>query len=279
MGIVKIPSMYMVKLLYKYMGMRSPYPIIRKTLTTEQEVERHLALLRGLFPQVQALFEQLKGQNEEMRVAIEYVRSLKPEKGAKGDPGEVLAGPTIAEIVNAVKPHIPVPVKGEPGPSATVDIAKIVKEVQRNVKIPKEINVQEVKLEILDELTKGTKRINVKHIEGLAEGLEQTLGPIRSLAAGFRGGGDIVIAGSGVTINSVNGKKVISATGATILSEIPVGAVNASNTSYTVAHTPLFIIVDGMFRVSGQGYTYAAGTITVDPLEAPAQFIRSYYAA
>lgn len=96
----------------------------------------------------------------------------------------------------------------------------------------------------------------------------------------LHGGGPTLVAGSGVTITAnANGTTTIAATGASIASEIPVGAVNGVNTTYTVAHTPLFIIADSNFRISGQGYTYVAPTITMDPLIPPVQFIISYYAA
>jgi hypothetical protein len=57
----------------------------------------------------------------------------------------------------------------------------------------------------------------------------------------------------------------------------PVGTVDGSNTTFTVTHTPVAVIVDGMYRVAGFGYTYSAGTITVDPLAPPVQFIRYLY--
>lgn len=65
--------------------------------------------------------------------------------------------------------------------------------------------------------------------------------------------------------------------GFTLTEETPVGTVDASNNVFTVSNTPLYIIVDGSTRVAGQGYTYASGTITVDPLAPPVQWIRSYY--
>jgi hypothetical protein len=94
-----------------------------------------------------------------------------------------------------------------------------------------------------------------------------------------------LIAGSGVTITASANQTTkytditFSAAGATIASEIPVGAVDGVNTVYTVAHEPLFVMSDGMFRVNGYGYTYAAGTITMDALIPPVQYIISYYSA
>ena len=68
---------------------------------------------------------------------------------------------------------------------------------------------------------------------------------------------------------------LVSSSGPT--EETPVGTVNGSNVTFTVSNTPKFVIIDGMFRVSGQGYTYSGGIITVDSLIPPVQFIRSFY--
>lgn len=67
--------------------------------------------------------------------------------------------------------------------------------------------------------------------------------------------------------------------GTTLTAEVPVGTVNGSNTSFTVSHTPLFIIIDGMFKIVGQGYTFSNPTITTDALNPPVNFIESYYNA
>lgn len=67
--------------------------------------------------------------------------------------------------------------------------------------------------------------------------------------------------------------------GASLTAETPVGTVNGVNTTFTVSHTPVFVMVDGLLRVSGYGYTYAAPTITTDPLAPPAQNITSFYNA
>lgn len=70
-----------------------------------------------------------------------------------------------------------------------------------------------------------------------------------------------------------------SGSGSTLASETPIGTVDGSNVTYTVSHTPLFVIIDGMFRISGNGYTYSAPTITVDSSAPPVFFIQSFYNA
>lgn len=59
--------------------------------------------------------------------------------------------------------------------------------------------------------------------------------------------------------------------------ETPTGAVNGSNTVYTVSNAPKFVVVDSSTYFETLHYTYSAGTITMNALLAPTQFIRSIY--
>lgn len=191
--------------------------------------------------------------------------------------------------------------KGEKGEDAKVDYEKLVQDVLTRVPKPKDgttpikgvdyfdgtpgkpgakgkdavLDPDEV-FNTLFHPEKG-KKLSLKHIDGL----DQTIEIMKNhISRGYQyGAGDTVEAGSGISIVVVDGKKQISATSTGISSETPTGAVNGSNTSYTVANEPLFVIIDGMFRISGQGYTYAALTISVDPLAPPVQYIKSYYSA
>lgn len=70
-----------------------------------------------------------------------------------------------------------------------------------------------------------------------------------------------------------------SGSGTTLTAENPVGTVDGSNNVFTVSHTPLYIVIDGLSRTGGYGYTFAFPTITVDPLAPPVQRIISYYNA
>ncbi len=88
-------------------------------------------------------------------------------------------------------------------------------------------------------------------------------------------GGDKVKAGSGITITlDTLGRKVISAAGSAGITFVtPTGTVNGSNAAFTVASTPTFVVADGIMYFSGAGYSYLAGTITMDV--APSQYIRA----
>ena len=59
--------------------------------------------------------------------------------------------------------------------------------------------------------------------------------------------------------------------------ETPTGTVDGSNATFTVANTPLYIIVDGVSKFATLHYTYLAGTITIIDGAPPALFIRSLY--
>lgn len=71
----------------------------------------------------------------------------------------------------------------------------------------------------------------------------------------------------------------------TLTQETPTGTVDGSNNVFTVLNTPVFVVVDGQTRplvasindINGNGFTYSAGTLTVNSLVPPVSFIRSYY--
>lgn len=174
-----------------------------------------------------------------------------------------------SRIVTAVLERIPAPNNGKDGidgedgtdgQDAVVDYGKVVRLALKEIKNAKGTSTSEPELD--------------KVLSEWAEKIYK-----RARAAALRGGGDIVVAGSGISIAHSNGRKTISATGSGILSETPVGTVDGSNLIFTVSHPPLFVIADSSFRVDGQGYSYAVLTITMDALVPPTQFIRSYYAS
>lgn len=94
------------------------------------------------------------------------------------------------------------------------------------------------------------------------------------------------IAGSGITILAVNdnAKKRVNVTitssgGGGVSYEEPVGAVNDSNTTFTVSNTPVYIIVNGAQYLVGTGLftSYSAPTITLSSAVGTGGFIRSAY--
>lgn len=81
-------------------------------------------------------------------------------------------------------------------------------------------------------------------------------------------------------IDSITGRLYVDATGGSgggVNVEEPVGVVDGSNGTFTVSNTPKYIVTDGTTRFEGAGYSYSAGTITVDALVVPWAYIRSIY--
>lgn len=101
------------------------------------------------------------------------------------------------------------------------------------------------------ERLKGQDRLDAKAIKNIPLG-------------GGGGGGSSVVVG-----------------GFTLTAETPTGTVNDSNTSFTVSHEPLYIVVNGAQYTVGDGiYTsYAAGTITLSSAVGVGGFIKSFYNA
>lgn len=67
--------------------------------------------------------------------------------------------------------------------------------------------------------------------------------------------------------------------GSTLQFETPIGAVDDSNVTFTVVHTPLFIIVNGGAYTAGTGVftSYVAPTITLSSPVGVGGFILSAY--
>lgn len=87
------------------------------------------------------------------------------------------------------------------------------------------------------------------------------------------------LAGLTITLNNPvgTGGFIRSAFGTGITVENPTGTVDDSNVSFTVSNEPKYIVVNGAQYFSGAGYTYLAGTITLDNPVGTGGFIRSVY--
>lgn len=204
-----------------------------------------------------------------------------PGKNADKVDEEALA----QRVLSMVK--VPIPKDGVTPVIDTLEIAKAaakfvkvkVPEIKMpEVKIP-EINHADVADRVLELIHTGKKKLSTKHIGDFTDGMEQTLRPIRSLMAGFRGGGDVVTAGSNITITTdTNGKKVI--TGSAGAGFTPLSATETPNGAITVftfaaaSAQPSFIISDGIWmEATGQdgtvNWTWSVGlkqsTMTIPP--------------
>jgi hypothetical protein len=148
----------------------------------------------------------------------------------------------------------------------------------------------------LEEL-EGDDRLSVTAIKGMDE-YDKKLAEA-SAQRGVPGSSGVALTVGGVYIGEVRDMimtgtavaKSVDAHGRVILTftggsgsgstqvETPTGDVDGVNTSYTVANTPLYIIVDGISKFETLHYTYGAGTITVTDGAIPTQYIRSVFSA
>lgn len=192
-------------------------------------------------------------------------RGIQGVQGIRGEKGESIQGPQGGTGE-----------QGSPGrDGVTPNIETIASSVIGRIKTPRDgrdaVIDEDAFIEKVSATIKNKKKLRPEDLEGW----EQTIAPIRSLAAGFRGGGDTVSAGSGISISTVNGVKTITATGSGVTYETPTGTVNGSNTSFTVTATPLFVIVDGVTYFENNGYTLVGLAITTSV--PPTGFIRSAF--
>lgn len=78
---------------------------------------------------------------------------------------------------------------------------------------------------------------------------------------------------------------VVGGTGGGIAQETPTGTVDGSNTTFAVAHQPVFVLADGISHpisasvndFGGNAVTYSAGIITFNAVSAPVQYVVSFY--
>lgn len=228
---------------------------------------------------------------KQLEKIVEQINLIK-----QGPPGEPGAGIDFGQMRDVVLKAMPLP------EITTHHIAAIATIVAAHVKIPEPLAPQilpEHIATIVDEVVKkipkipgkrgkagrpGTtstaeqvlnllkeKKLRPEHVEGL----EQTLSAIKNANSGFRGGGDTVVAGTGVTItNTVNGNKQISvaSSGSSTAQEKLTPTQSGSNVTLNLSLlTHTFVAILGVYK-NGQlldqndaqfGWSRATNTITV----------------
>lgn len=188
----------------------------------------------------------------------------KGERGEKGKDGDTVVGPRGPKGDpgkngdSIVGPQGP---EGKPGKISEREKKELVRILKDSIKIPDFQAIPTID-DILVQLKK--KKLSSSDIFDLNEKFETLRREIRSVSK-MRGGGDTVIAGNNVSIAvDSNGNKVISSTGTGGGSWLtPIGTVDGSNNTFTVASEPTMVMVDGMGRIAGLDYTYAGLTIVL----------------
>ncbi len=163
----------------------------------------------------------------------------------------------------------------------TEDKKELTTEVVKKLKklVPKEKTAKETVDEINSLPTDNEKyQIDASHIKNLpaSKGVRGVPRLLRSMT------GDVLIDeeptnGQVLRWNTSLQKwtpgTVSSGGGASV--EEPTGTIDGSNVTFTVSNDPLYVVADGLMYFSGAGYSYGAGTITMD--SPPFSFIRSFY--
>lgn len=226
-------------------------------------------------------FRELIDLAEEMRALRSDLESaITNAKAAyKGDPGKDAPPVDEAALLTRLLHRVRQPKDGADGKS--IDERKLLKKVVREIALyhlPKdgapgrdaEID-HEVLAEQVTQNLISKKKLKPEHIDGLQKTLKSFHRSVQKGTALLRGGGDIVVAGTGIAVvRNADGKRVISATGGAYYT--PTGAVNASNRTFGVTAQPTSVIADGILYFEGAGYAYAALVITMDV--GPSQYIR-----
>ena len=137
---------------------------------------------------------------------------------------------------------------------------------------------------------KGNDRIDISHIRN-GEQLSRISQRIDMNDQRWRGGGVEVFDSIGNKVSSGSGLQFVGATvtntdgrtttvtitggGSGVTVVTPTGTVNGSNTVFTVATQPKWVIVDSSIYFETLHYTYSGVTLTMDALIAPTEFIRA----
>lgn len=191
------------------------------------------------------------------------------KQGKPGEPGKPAAEVDLNEVARRAAALVPKPKDGD---TPVVDLKKIAKSAAKYVKVPEAPAVEAVDPDtvlqkVVEMLKSGDVKLHVKNLEGF----EQTIAPIRNLAAkngGIRGGGDTVAAGTNVTITTNgSGQKVINALGANLAVITVTGTVDDSNKTFSAATQPTLLNINGAFYLKTGGaytWTYAGTTITLN---------------
>lgn len=201
--------------------------------------------------------ERLRAYKDSQNPAFGILARIEMLKGDKGDIGPM--GPAGKDGKNGLDgrsitgprgPQGAPGVRGERGSDGSNGING--KDGQNG--ISPTIDYQKIIADVISQLTSG-KKLKPEHIDGLTKGLGKLEEFLK--LGGYRGGGDTIAAGTGVTISiDVNGKKVINASAASGGFQQPTGTVNGSNQVFVWATAPKVIIVDQgrpMQKVSSDG--------------------------
>lgn len=220
--------------------------------------------------QVREIAKKIVVKGEKGEIGPRGPEGKRGEKGDRGEPGQ---DGLDAQITEEVINNLALSIESQIPPMIDFHLSTTLPEITTLPKL--KIDASQV-----ENLPEG--KVVERHITGTgSSGLQR----IKSGNVTIRQGATEIVFGDNLTVTRTpNGVRVDAEAGgggegSALTAEIPTGSVNGSNTTFTVSNEPLFVVIDGLHRRAGKGYTYSGGTITVDPLSPPNYDIISYYNA
>jgi len=244
------------------------------------------AIVEKRTKEVDAILKKLKDnppQDGKTPTTAELIRLIAPliPKAVPGKEGKTPTKKELLALIEPLIPDMPIAVKGDPGkPGKPGQSGRIPKHEWRGTFIRFEqpdgemgewVNLQGSPAESIEYGGPGMGGPVVSPFVTVRKGNQR-----------FEGVAEIVFADNLTVTKTNNGVSVSGedgggGSGGGIDFETPTGTVDDSNTTFTVANEPLYIVVNGAQMFAGAGYSYAGGTITLDNAIGTGGFIRSAY--
>lgn len=260
-------------------------PIQRADITSTPKPAAPKTPDLSAFAEIGKLIEELTKLRDEMQRTYES-GVWKGEKGDQGEKGESVLSPDdfmpyVEYILHMVKSDMPIPKNGTNGKDGITpvrgidyhtesDKQDIIEHVTSRIPKPKDgvspaIDHEQLASTVIARILDG-KMLKKEHVEGLTQEIASYRAQFANGKGYVHGGGDTVVAGSGVTIipNS-NGTKTISAPGSGGLNYLAAtGIVNNTNATFTFASPPIIVVTNGASYVNGFGVTITGTTAVLD---------------
>lgn len=265
-------------------------PLQKRDLVPSKEPVRGADMLGELTQRVSEFYAEMDRVTAEAQETLQHVRQIQKgevgEPGEKGDQGVSIYSeadliPYLEWMVDEVKKHIPLPLKGDQGikgdvPTLGVDYfteahkKEIVSSVLKKIKQPADgktpiVDHSQIASDVIGRILTG-KLLTKEHVTGLEQELASYRNQFAKGEGYVHGGGDTVAAGVGVTITRTpDGKTVINAPGSGGLNFLlATGTVDNSNKVFTFAGSPTLVVVNGATYRNGFGVTIVGTTATLD---------------
>lgn len=238
----------------------------------------------AMMDELRKMFAEFKTGLAELQTVQKTIEAIK--KGSPGLPGTPgLNGKNVnpEDVHRAVKAILVQPKDGV-APTAREIADEVLKDPKLYKFILKRFKQEDVDEKTAEDTEEADELVTIKQmmeeeITKIRKEMENRMAETRNFVATqgglagkkygedtwARGGGDIVQAGTGVTITNSGGKKIINATGSAFQAPSS-GVVDGSNKTFVFATAPNVIVVDqgrAMRKTSSDGTANWTGTTTV----------------